>query len=347
MLYSDIVSASAFFNCLWLCHTGSKKADIFPPSPDLPHVQYLTSISSQADIKKPSLFDPDDPTESLKKPYGIAVKGSKIYVSDTPFAAIHIIDLDKKTFSQLKQTVLQSPINVTFDADGNLYVADSVAKSVFQFRADESIDSYTEADTKPTDMAIRGNDLFMLDYSKSEIKIFDKNTKNIIGTIGREGKEEDTLSLPTNMALDKEGNIYVTNLGTCRVIKMDRSGKVLKAFGEVGDRPGQFSRPKGIAVDEGGLIYVVDAGNQVVQIFNQETQLLMFFGERGSKQGTLNLPADIAVSRENLDYFKTFADPSFEVEQLIYVTNQAGPRKISVYGFGHSKDPGKFMKHKK
>ena len=119
--------------------------------------------------------------------------------------------------------------------------------------------------------------------------------------------------------------------------EMDRTGKVMKAFGETGDRPGQFVRPKGIAVDDDGLIYVVDAGHQVVQIFNQDAQLLMFFGERGSKAGTLNLPADIAISRDNLEYFREFADPSFEVEQLIFVTNQAGPRKISVYGFGHPK----------
>ena len=319
----------------------AKEAVFFPKAPDPPHVQYLTSISSAADVKPallPFLPNTAEPGETLSKPYGIAVRGSKMYVSDTPFAQMSAIDFEQKTYALISQDALQTPINIAIDQEGNIYVADTGKKAVMQFSPEGNLQRTLAGElTKPTDVAIYGDEIYVVDYSSSEVKVLDKKSGNLIRSIGREGKPDETLSLPTNLAMDKNGFVYVTNLGHNRIIKMDRTGKVMKAFGETGDRPGQFARPKGIAVDDDGLIYVVDAGHQVVQIFNQDAQLLMFFGERGSRAGTLNLPADIAVSRDNLEYFRRFADPSFEVEQLIFVTNQAGPRKISVYGFGHRK----------
>nr|WP_243688689.1 hypothetical protein [Geotalea toluenoxydans] len=77
----------------------------------------------------------------------------------------------------------------------------------------------------------------MVDYSSSEIKIFDLQTGEQTRAVGRDSKEGETLSLPTNMALDKDGNIYVTNLGTCRIIKMDPNGKVLKPSAHWGTGP--------------------------------------------------------------------------------------------------------------
>ena len=323
-------------------HKPPKEAVFFPPPPNPPPGQYLTSISGAADVKSPLfpfLPETDEPGEKLSKPYGIAVRGSKIYVSDTPFAQMSAIDVEQKTYALFKQDALQTPINIAFDQEGDIYVADTGRKAVLQFTPEGTLQRILAREvTKPTDVAIYGDEIYVVDYSGSEVKVLDKKSGNLIRSIGREGKPEETLSLPTNLALDKNGFIYVTNLGHNRIIKMDRTGKVMKVFGETGDLPGQFARPKGIAVDDDGLIYVVDAGHQVVQIFNQDARLLMFFGERGSRAGTLNLPADIAVSRDNLDYFRQFADPSFEVEQLIFVTNQAGPRKISVYGFGHQRN---------
>jgi hypothetical protein len=120
-------------------------------------------------------------------------------------------------------------------------------------------------------------------------------------------------------------------------MKYDVDGHLLLSFGKIGDFFGEFVRPKGIAVDKEGLIYVVDAGMQQVSIFNPQGRLLMVFGTPGLPRGSMNLPAAIWVTTDNLEYFKRFSDPSFEVNQLIFVTNQSGWDKVSVYGFGHRK----------
>ena len=58
---------------------------------------------------------------------------------------------------------------------------------------------------------------------------------------------------------------------------------------------------------------------------------------RSLAAGALNLPAGIALTTEDLDYFQTLADPDFILEQVIFVTNQMGDAKVSIYGLGHKK----------
>jgi len=118
----------------------------------------------------------------------------------------------------------------------------------------------------------------------------------------------------------------------------DADGNHLRMIGEQGLNPGSFALPKGIAADREGRIYVVDAATQVVQLFDSEGRILMYFGNPNtSGPGSTDLPAGIAVDYDHLKFFQQYAAPGFKVEYLIFVTNQYGDQKVSVYGFGHKK----------
>jgi hypothetical protein len=93
-------------------------------------------------------------------------------------------------------------------------------------------------------------------------------------------------------------------------------------------------RPKGIAVDREGRFYVVDAATEVVQVFDAQGRLLLFFGEPAGSEVGLVLPAKVMVDYDHVDLFREYAADDFAVEYLIFVTNQYGPRKVSVYGYG-------------
>jgi hypothetical protein len=95
--------------------------------------------------------------------------------------------------------------------------------------------------------------------------------------------------------------------------------------------------PKGVSADREGRVYVVDAANQLVQIFDEQGKLLMWFGEPDASAAPLCLPAKVIVDYDHVDLFKQYAAPNFQVEHLLLVSNQFGPRKVSVYGFGHKK----------
>ena len=59
----------------------------------------------------------------------------------------------------------------------------------------------------------------------------------------------------------------------------------------------------------------------------------MFFGGGGNEPGRLNLPAKVVVDYTSVPYFKKLAH-DFDVEYIVLVSSQYGPRKINVYAFG-------------
>ena len=355
MKYRTLFAMLATAAMLAGCATQTNKAAeavFFPPAPDLPRIQFLMGIADSRDVEGRkdsfSVFSVGETEEEkvkyILKPYGIAVKGSTIYVCDTKTAQVSVMDLTQKSFKFLKGNFgagkLKKPINLSVDSDGNLYVADVDRKEVLMYDpAGNFLMAYgKDLDMKPVDVGAYGDFVYVLDFNHSDIKILDRQTGNLLETIGKGSSNPDeNLSLPSNMSVDAKGFIYTTNTTTGKVVKLDRDGHVLTSFGKLGDGFGQFGRPKGISVDDDGLIYVVDAAHQNIQIFSDIGRLLMFFGDPGLPIGSLNIPAGIATSRDNLDYFQKLSDPSFQIEQLIFVTNQSENPKISIYGMGHKK----------
>jgi hypothetical protein len=72
-------------------------------------------------------------------------------------------------------------------------------------------------------------------------------------------------------------------------------------------------------------------------MFDDTGRLLMWFGEPSTSKVGLRLPSKVFVDYDNVDWFQKYAAPDFQVEHLVIVINQFGPRKVSVFGFGHKK----------
>jgi DNA-binding beta-propeller fold protein YncE len=70
------------------------------------------------------------------------------------------------------------------------------------------------------------------------------------------------------VAIDKDDNVYVTEIGNDRVQVFDKNGKFLAMFGRKGSANGEFGNLHGIIVDKAsGWIYVADSANNRVQVF--------------------------------------------------------------------------------
>jgi DNA-binding beta-propeller fold protein YncE len=69
--------------------------------------------------------------------------------------------------------------------------------------------------------------------------------------------------------VDGAGNVYVVDLGNCRIQVFTGGGVYLTRWGTVGTGPGQFLNPIGVAVDRGGHVYVADTNNERIQVFGQ------------------------------------------------------------------------------
>jgi tripartite motif-containing protein 71 len=70
------------------------------------------------------------------------------------------------------------------------------------------------------------------------------------------------------LAIDRLGNVYVSEVGNDRVQVFDPQGNFLAALGSGGSAAGQFDNLHGLVVDsETDMLYVADTGNNRVQVF--------------------------------------------------------------------------------
>ena len=328
-------------------HVPPKSTKVFfPAAPAPPRLQYLTSFNGLKDVETQSAFNKFVAGEKedlkLDKPYGVALFDGKIYVCDTN-ATVVVFDLKAKTFGALKGAVglgkLMQPINISVDGAGTKYVADPVRGQVVAYdRNDEYVMAYgVPGNWRPVDAVAFEDRLYVVDTANHVVQILDKKSGDPIKTIGDKGETAERLDRPTNITIDGEGYLYVTDVSRFQVVKFDRDGHFKSAFGKPGDNLGHFARPKGTAIDREGRLYAVDASFANVQIFNKEGRLLMFFGEAGESDGNFILPAKVTIDYDNLSYFQQFVEPGFQVDYLVVVTSQFGPHLVNVLAYGKQK----------
>src|SRR4029077_8905321 len=84
--------------------------------------------------------------------------------------------------------------------------------------------------------------------------------------------------LPSGIATDAAGNVYVADVNNHRMQKFDALGNLILLWGSPGSAPGLFNGPFGVAVDASGTIYVVDRGNNRMQKFTASGTFLAQWG---------------------------------------------------------------------
>lgn len=333
----------------------SSKPVFFPPPPEVPRLQFLKSFSGPDDLGAvtTSAFErfvlgKPETMDGITTPYGVAIFEGKLYVCDVGKRMVEVLDLENRTFSYLtKDRRLTNPVNIYIDDDGTKYIADPTAGSIFVFDKNDNLSAIfgTESKINPIDVVVRGQRCYVTDFGSNQVVVLDKTTGKEISRIGEKSKRERQVepltelpagefSLISDLALDQQGNIYVTDKAGARITQFDRSGTFMRTIGRLGDNIDEFVRPKGIAIDKGSRIWVVDAATEVAKIYNQQAQLLLFFGLPGNEPGMMNLPAKIVLDYDNVESFQQYAVEGADIEFLVLVSNQYGLNKISVYGFG-------------
>lgn len=102
-----------------------------------------------------------------------------------------------------------------------------------------------------------------------------------LGTKGEAGVWDEAtgsrrLNQPNDVVVTRGGDVFVVQghtpgpQGDPRVLKFDRSGKLIRTWGGKGTEPGTFEVAHGIAIDAKGLLWVSDRENQRIQIFDQD-----------------------------------------------------------------------------
>lgn len=177
--------------------------------------------------------------DSLERPTGIAVDSvrRRLYVadsskSDSPNHVVRVFDLDGtyiKAFGGqgYEDGKMFFPTYLALDAEGNIYVADTM---------------------------------------NARVQAFDPEG-NYLKKFGERGDAYGMFDKPKGVAVDTFGNLYVVDSAWSNVQIFNQHGDVLLFFGARGRFPGLLFNPTGLAMDPRNRIYVADAFNKRVTIY--------------------------------------------------------------------------------
>lgn len=325
---------------------------VWPEPPNLPRIRYTNyfagmKIDYAAEGKKPkqSWMDrlaggqtQDEKVTNrnfpfqLLGPYGMAVDSkNRLYVADQKVGAIFVFNTETRD-SELIRNGFEAHfamINaIAIDDNDRVFVSDGKLGKVLVFDANHKVEAQiNEGLVDPLGLAIDTERrlLYVVDTKQDVVLVYDADSLKPLRKIGTPGKKHTLtgpgeFSLPTNIALDKEGNVYVTDSLNFRIEIFDAEGQFLSQFGQHCDAIGCFERPKGIAVDSDGHIWVVDTGLALVEIYNRDGELLAYVGGPGRSLGRFNDPMGIVIDKNNR-VFVSEQYPWGRVQQFRYITD--------------------------
>lgn len=184
---------------------------------------------------------------------------------------------------------LSGPVGLALDAAGSIYVIDSGNSrvQVFDGRGAStglagSAGGEAGQFNQPSDIAVGADGfVYVTDTWNHRIEKFGADLA-FIAAFGKPTRDlispgPDEMWGPRGIAVDGEGNVWVTDTGTNRVRKFGPDGTAIASFGSRGKAPGQFIEPVGIALGPDGSIYVADAGNARIQKFASDLSFVAEF----------------------------------------------------------------------
>lgn len=112
--------------------------------------------------------------------------------------------------------------------------------------------------------------------------------------------------MPHGLTVDKQDNIWLTDVGLHQIFKFTREGKLLMKLGiarTAGSDSLHFNQPTDVAVAEDGSFYVSDGyGNSRVMKFSANGKYLFQWGKKGDKAGEFNIPHSIDLDAKGNVY---------------------------------------------
>jgi len=118
--------------------------------------------------------------------------------------------------------------------------------------------------------------------------------KNIKPLFTITGDSAGSLSLPTDVTVGIDGQIYVVDGGNNRLLIFNRRGKHMRTIGRRGTGQAEFSNPVGVCTDNRGRVYIADKDNKRIQVFTAEGDFDFAFAVKDNRKPIR--PVDIAAA---------------------------------------------------
>lgn len=273
---------------------------------------------------------------------------SAVVAWSTMLAAEETYVLDTSYSPQLPEGLTLGPVpGITFNSHGYMILSHRGPRPILVYDEQGHLvhmfgdDELTQVHGTRVDA---DDNIWVTDHRNHTVIKYDPSGKVLRkwGVRDEKGEDPEHFNRPTDVAFAANGDFFVADgYGNSRVVKFDRDGKYLKAWGVKGTETGQFNLPHCLQLDHEGKLHVADRENDRVQVFDtdgnfirtyggfapfgiflapdqtvfvadgrahqvrhvtQDGKVLSVWGSEGTEPGQLKLPHGIAVDRRGAVY---------------------------------------------
>lgn len=148
-----------------------------------------------------------------------------------------------------------------------------------------------------TDSADR---VYVFHRGKKPIMVFDRDGKYL------RSWGDDQVKTAHGLRVDRDNQIWTTDIGNQLVRKYSAEGKLLLTLGkkdQPGAGPDQFNKPTDVAVTASGDFYVSDGyGNSRIVKFSKDGKYLKEWGKKGTGESEFNIPHVVCLDDKGRVY---------------------------------------------
>jgi len=248
-------------------------------------------IISDSELRAVHVFDPKGKTSftilggqgrRLEMPAGVAVDAEdNIYIADSEQGMVLVYNQYGQFVRYIGnfhgENMYERPTGIAIDRKaGRLYLADTPRNLIFVLDLQGNVLKRAGTDrhgrgsgefVSPTQIAVSDHGVMVLDADGSRIQVLDFDGNRIGYYRVVVGVDEEN-----GLAIDKDGNIYVSYVARSIISVYKPDGTPLGTFGQPGSRVGEFLAAKGLWIDASNRIYVADGLNARVQVFQLSTK---------------------------------------------------------------------------
>jgi DNA-binding beta-propeller fold protein YncE len=207
-------------------------------------------------------------------PVSITLIDDEVLVTDSDQGLVFVFNQLGEIIDRIGKGKLIRPTGITYSTSTKrIYVSDTDDHNIKVFnRAGELLETIGSKGAgagqfnRPTYLKYNKNKLYIADSLNARVQVINL-LDNSFEVIGHRGLYIGNFSRPKGIALDSDGNIYITESYYDHLLIFNPEGKLLMSIGGSGQDAGQFSQPTGVWIDHNDRLFVSDMLNSRVSIF--------------------------------------------------------------------------------
>jgi DNA-binding beta-propeller fold protein YncE len=322
-----------------LCHAtdNHQVRRLWPPTPNKYQLEFVGVFSSEADLatSKGNQFIKtvlgEDWQQNLSRPTSVTtMDANTVLVTEWGSGEIKVFDFSqKKTGNLFKRqfSLFENPVDIAIDDEDNILVADQKKGVITVF--DSNLESialigrnfkFEKLEKIALDSATQT--IYASDSVLNKVFAFDRSGQ-LLFEIGGGENSEAKLNSPHGLAVNREGNLYITDTGNSKIKIFDSAGNFLKNF-NIKQNKGDsiIKKPWDLAFDSQEKLHIIDQGSAALITFAQNGELLFATMAKEPTNHSMGLrrPNDIHIDSKDRIIITDDLNNRFSVWQVLTQT---------------------------